>query len=337
MNRIHRTDWSRAHNASIAVSEIIPSQGKEAQGGSGSVGVAESRGPSGRLTWLCQSVLGAGLVAMFQMSHALPQNGQLNGGSATIVQTNQNASLNWKTYQVRWTERVTLQQPDNSAIAYNRIADTSASQILSSVSANGQMSLINPNGIVLGAGAQVSVDALVPGLSGSALAQASKTFSSAGTGYVTNLGTLQAAPGSFVALIANQGSIQAPGGTVALGASAQVTLQFADNQLLGLTVDRNTLGNLADNQQLIQADDGQVILSAGARDSVLAGVVNNSGRVQARTLQDIGGVGTLVGGQVQQFATLDVSAPTLGNARLVDRAAVLDDGHINASRGSREQ
>ena len=356
MNKIRRPVSSKSRKALIGIGKIAMRPRKGTQGGSertagrrlrgGAVAPMASANPMLRLS---RNLVVAGLVGSLTLAQALPQNGQVSSGTATVVQgsglttitqTSQNASLNWSSFNVAQGERVVFAQPNANAIALNRIADTRASQILGSLRANGQVFLVNPNGIVFGAGAQVNVGALVAStlaVGDSALALASKSFSGAATGRITNLGTIRADQGGYVALIghqvSNQGSLQAAGGSVALAAGAQITLQFADHQLLGLTVDRNTLGNLADNHQLIQADGGQVFMDAGARDSVLAGVVNNSGRVQARTVQDVAGVITLGGGQLLQLGTLDVSAPVSGHAGSVrvDAAAVLDSGQIDAS------
>ena len=50
------------------------------------------------------------------------------------------------------------------------------------------------------------------------------------------------------------------------------------------------------NGGLLQADGGQVLLSAGARDSLLASVVNNTGVIQARTVQEKDGKIILLAG-----------------------------------------
>jgi hypothetical protein len=65
----------------------------------------------------------------------------------------------------------------------------------------------------------------------------------------------------------------------------------------------------------------------------LVGVVNNSGRLQARTVQNVAGVITLGGRQVEQLGTLDVSAPGAGDAGSVriDAGALLDAGSTVAS------
>src|SRR6202034_3313193 len=102
-------------------------------------------------------------------------------------------------------------------------------------------------------------------------------------------------------------------GTVALGAGSGLTLTFSGNHLLHLQVDQSTLDDLVANGQLIEANGGRVIMTAGARDSLLASVVNNTGVVQAETVASHDGTIDLLGGgsasTVQVAGTLDAGAP----------------------------
>ena len=120
----------------------------------------------------------------------------------------------------------------------------------------------------------------------------------------------------------NQGSINAPKGSVALAAGSTATLTMQDNQLLKVVVDQSALNTLAENGGLVVADGGQVFLSAGARDSLLASVVNNSGVIQARTVENRSGTIILLGGMAAGTAnvagTLDASAPNGGNGGFIE-------------------
>jgi filamentous hemagglutinin family protein len=309
MNRVYRIIWSQARNTWIAVSENAKGHGK-----------FSSR----------QKILIAALsLAFAPLAFAGPLGGQVvsgtgsilqSGAITTIQQTSQNLSLDWQSFNIAKQETVNFQQPSAAAIAVNRILDTNGSQILGHLNANGQVWLINPNGVLFGQGAQVNVGGLVAStlnfndaaLNGNVIA-----FSGSGTGSVLNQGTINSVQGGYVALlgnhVSNQGTITAPLGTVALGAGSATTLTFAGNSLVHLQIDQSTLNNLAENGGLIQADGGQVILNAGAKDAVLASVVNNTGIIEARTVEDHAGIITLLGGmtagQVNVGGTLDASVP----------------------------
>ncbi len=163
-------------------------------------------------------------------------------------------------------------------------------------------------------------------------------FSGSSTAGVVNLGQINTTQGGYVALlghsVSNQGSISAPGGTVALGAGSAVSLNFAGSKLLGLEVTSNQVNALAENGGLIQADGGQVLLSAGARESLLASVVNNTGVIQARTVQEKDGkiilLGGMASGTTNVAGTLDASAPSGGNGGFIETSAA----HVNVAKGT---
>ena len=317
LNRIYRLIWSEVQQAWIAVAETTRGRGKQ----------------SGSLRSAALSVTAASLLLFGPLSYAAPTGGQVVSGSAlitesgsagqsttTITQSSNKLSLGWQSFNVGAFETVNFVQPSASALAVNRIYDTQGSQILGRINANGQVWLINPNGVLFGQGAQINVGALVASTldtSDASLGQASQRFSGNSTASVVNLGQINAAQGGYVALLGhsviNQGSLSAPGGTLAMGAGSAVSLSFAGSKLLGLQVEQNQLNALAANGGLIQADGGQVLLSAGARDSLLASVVNNTGIVQARTVQEQGGkiilLGGMAAGTTHVDGTLDASAP----------------------------
>ena len=196
-------------------------------------------------------VLRAALLLTLTGAHAFaaPTGGVIVSGSGgiasagtttTINQATQRISLNWSTFNVGAAETVRFNQPSASALAINRIADVNGSRILGKLQANGQVYLINPHGLIFGAGSQVNVGGLVAStldIADADLAAGKRHFAGSGTAGVSNAGTLTAAPGGYVALlggtVTNTGTISAAGGTVALGAGSRVTLNFAGDRLLG--------------------------------------------------------------------------------------------------------
>jgi filamentous hemagglutinin family protein len=329
MNRIYRLVWNPIHKLWVPVAEI--SRGR-------------SKGSSRKL-------FAAALSLTAAVGHTEPIGGQIvsgngsisqTGDTTTINQTSQNLSANWQSFNIAPAETVNFVQPNTSAIAVNRIADTRGTQILGHLNANGQVYLINPNGILFGQGAQVNVGGLVAStldVNDASLNSNSRTFSGSGTGSVINKGTINASNGGSVALIgntvSNQGTITAQLGTVALGAGNAVTLTFNGNSLVHMQVDQSVLNSLAENGGLIQADGGQVIMTAGARDTLLASVVNNTGVIEARTVNNRNGVITLLGGMeagtTNVGGTLDASAPNGGNGGFIETSAA----HVHVADNAR--
>jgi filamentous hemagglutinin family protein len=319
MNRIFRLVWNESLNAYVPVAETARGRGKSSH----------------------RKLLAAALSLSAGIAQAGPTGGQVTGGSGTITQggstttisqVSQNLFLNWQTFNIAPQETVDFVQPNASAIAVNRIVGTNGSSILGHLDANGQVYLINPNGVIFGKGAQVNVGGLVAStlaFDPSTIGSASKTFSGTGTGSVLNEGTITAAAGGSVALIGNHvgntGVISAQLGTVALGAGSATTLTFNGTSLVKMQVDQGVLNSLASNGGLIRADGGHVLMTAGAKDSLLASVVNNTGIIEARTVENHEGTITLLGGMsagtVDVGGTLDVSAPNGGNGGFIETSA----------------
>ena len=347
MNRIYRLVWNRALCVLQVASEFTRGRTK---------GGRNANGGKHRAAWLAAVPLSLPLLALAAApsttttaiptatavaANALPTGGQVTGGSGhlaqygdtlTVTQQSQNLSLNWQTFNIGRQSTVDFVQPDASAIAVNRIADTNGSQIFGHLDANGQVFLINPNGVLFGQGAQVNVGGLVAStldVDDSALGSGSLSFSGTGKGKVTNLGTINVTGGGYVALLANQvsnqGTIHAQLGSVALAGGNAVTLNFGGDKLVSVRVDQSALDALAQNGQLIEADGGNVWMTAGARDSLLASAVNNTGTIDAQTVQNQNGHIMLLGGMdagtVTVGGTLDASAPSGGNGGQIETSA----------------
>jgi len=186
-------------------------------------------------------------------AQAAPVGGQIASGSGaisqagaetTVTQSGPALSLNWKSFNIGSQETVTFVQPSTAAVAVNRISDPNGTQILGHLNANGQVYLINPNGILFGQDAQVNVGGLVAStldLNDASLNGDERSFSGNGSGSVVNRGTINAAHGGSVALLGNhvnnQGVITAQLGAIALGAGNAVTITFSGNSLVHIQVD----------------------------------------------------------------------------------------------------
>ncbi len=340
MNRIYRLVWNASLGIMVAVAENAKGRGKSVSG---------RKLIAAALALTCGAFLSPFAMAGPAGGQVVSGTGNISQSGATtnIQQTSQNLSVNWQSFNVAASETVNFLQPSATAIAVNRIFDTNGSQILGHLNANGQIYLINPNGIIFGAGAQVNVGGMVASTLDIANSSNGKvSFAGSGTGSIINQGTINAANGGYVAFIgntvSNAGAITAPMGAVGLGAGNAVTLTFAGNSLVHMQVDQSTLNNLAANGGLIQANGGMVILTAGARDALLASVVNNTGIIEAQTVNSQNGMITLLGGMtagtVNVGGTLDASAPNGGSGGFIETSAhnvhVAPDASITTAAAS---
>ncbi|HEY4215254.1 MAG TPA: YDG domain-containing protein [Steroidobacteraceae bacterium] len=329
MNHIYRLRWNPSLARWIVTSELA----RRATGGRGS-----RRATTRRVRPAAAAILVSLLAASLGCDIALsaPAAGQITAGSGqitqsgntTIIQQNsQNLSLNWHSFDIGSQETVSFVQPNATSLAVNRISSASASEILGHLRSNGQVWLINPNGVLFGEHAQVNVGGLVASTLDAVgdNSSGSQKFSGTNHAAVVNQGTITAASGGYVALlghrVSNQGVISAQLGTVALGAGSAQTLTFNGNHLVHLQVDASQLNDLVENRQLIQANGGQVFMTAGAKNAVLASVVNNTGTVQAETVENHNGTIVLLGGgagTVTVDGTLDASAPHGGDGGSIE-------------------
>ncbi|MBG6222229.1 filamentous hemagglutinin family protein [Janthinobacterium sp. CG_23.4] len=254
-----------------------------------------------------------------------------SGTTTTIQQTSQQATLNWASFNVGSKETVNFVQPSASALAVNRILDHNGSQILGRLNANGQVYLINPNGILFGRTAQVNVGALVAStldVDNASLGGNKHVFSGNGAGSVVNDGAIRAADGGYVALISakisNSGTIAAHAGNVLLGAGSEVTLDLGGPVRLQVT--QGAIDTLIENGGAIRADGGQVYLTAKAAGQLASSVINNTGVIEAHTLAtgekgQIVLLGDMHKGSVHVAGVLDASAPQGGDGGFVETSA----------------
>ncbi|KAF0146857.1 MAG: hypothetical protein FD187_3186 [bacterium] len=88
-------------------------------------------------------------------------------------------------------------------------------------------------------------------------------------------------------VITNTGQIT--GKDVALAAGTEIALDFAGDGLLSVVVESSTLATLIENKGVIIADGGTATLTARAASAALASAVNNTGLIQAQTMEERGG------------------------------------------------
>lgn len=244
---------------------------------------------------LSTCALGAGLILPPSLLQAqeLPTGGTIaagtgsigtSGSTMTVTQTSNQLITNWNSFSIGSGATVNFVQPGASSMALNRVTGQDPSQILGNLNANGQVFLINPNGIAIGASGRVQTGAFVAstlGITDSRFLAHDFSFTGSG-GSVTNAGEVS---GAVVALIAptvrNSGTIT---GDTALAAGTDVLLDFDGDGLISVEVKASTMEALAENSGLIKADGGTAILTARGASEARKGIVNNTGTVEAKAI-----------------------------------------------------
>jgi mucin-19 len=243
-------------------------------------------------------------------SFANPSGANVTGGAATVTgqgtsrvtidQSSDRAFIEWNSFSVAKGESVRFNQPSASSVTANKVVGVAPSEILGSLSANGRLILINPNGIFFGQGSTVDAAGLIATTldldKDSFLGGGQLRFSSSAdiSASVVNEGTLTIADAGLGALVAphvrNSGALVAGLGTAVLASGKAFTVDFAGDGLITFALGEGLAATLvgadgkplaAQVEQAGQVTAGRVVLSAAAAREVVNQSVNVSGLVRA--------------------------------------------------------
>lgn len=244
----------------------------------------------------CAFVMGIPANAAF----ANPEGGVVAGGSADIAysgnkldiyQHTDKAVIDWRSFNIGAMEHTQFHQPGSGSLTVNRINDINPSRIDGKLSANGQIVLINPNGVVFGAGSRVDVGSLTVStadISNEDAMAGNMNFNRAGSanGRIVNEGHITARDAGLVTLVApqveNSGIIEAKLGKVTLASAETFTIDMAGDGLVKVAVDSAQLQQHVKNSGSISADGGSVVMSAGAARDIVDSLIVNTGQIRAK-------------------------------------------------------
>ena len=284
-------------------------------------------------------------------------------GAVTVNQSSARAVIDWRSYSVGSNESVRYNQPGTSSISLNRVTGGDASQVLGSLSANGQVWLVNPAGIFFGPSAQVDVGGLIAtttNISNDSFMEGVYKFDEATSNrgaVVVNQGNISVSDGGLVAFVApglaNSGAITAKFGAVALASGDMFTFDLFGDSLINLTASASEIGQLTSadgttlaaqivQDGLIEAGGGNVTLSVQSASALVDSAINMSGVIRARTVSERGGTIVLGGGEtgtVLVSGTLDASGGNPGEVGgsikvLGDKVGLFDSASLDVSGSS---
>ncbi|MGJ4888358.1 autotransporter-associated beta strand repeat-containing protein [Bradyrhizobium sp. HKCCYLRH3099] len=303
----------------------------------------------------CTSVLA--LSGRAQAQAVLPRGGSVASGqvsitapsmnSMTVRQSSDRAVVNWDSFSVGSGATVNFVQPGANSSILNRVTGQAPTSIAGRVTANGQVFLVNPNGIAITPTGSVEVGggfvASTLDIRDSDFMSGALSFSGKGaSAAVNNAGTIAGAPGSFVGLlggrVSNSGTINVPLGSVGLGAGEKITLNPTGDGFLQVvaptsaaTADGKALIDVSGN---IRAVGGTVEIRAATAQQAFHEIVNVSGRIRATTVRGRSGNIFIdgAGGAVTVSGKLAASGSrrghggnvTIGAAKINLRGAAID-------------
>ena len=286
-----------------------------------------------------------------------PEGGVVVGGQAAIsqagatlqvLQSSDRAVINWRDFSIQPNETTRFVQPSASSAVLNRVTSSTPSQLLGTLQANGQVYLMNQNGIFVGQGAVINASSFLATtaeanpssfMRGEALSM--EAVSDAG---IRNEGTIHAEGGSIHLLskhVENLGTLEATEGTVGLYAGNRFYLEQDTGGPIRVRIDMDpsATGSRAgvgvDQQGIIRA--ARVNLEANGNIYALA--IQQSGLVEATgfvTRQDGTVVLSAPGGKILQSGTM-VAKNSDGSGGQMDLRGAeveLDLGSILTASGS---
>lgn len=278
----------------------------------------------------------AALIASADPALALPQNGTVTAGSATIANTPTQTTINqssnraiitWRSFDTAAGETTTFNQPSSSAVALNRIPQGPATRIYGTLTGNGQIFVQNPAGVVIGPGGVVNANSFLATtaniadadfMAGNYLFTQPSTVAGA---KIDNQGRVTAADKGLVAFVApdvaNSGQVTAKLGTVVMAGAQSFTIDFNGDGLTQFEIHQGTATGRVLNAGSVKADGGTVLLTAENARAMVDDVVVSTGSVEAKSIGTKGGAIILSAGSngsASVSGSLDASGSTGNDA-----------------------
>lgn len=268
--------------------------------------------------------------------------GQGGGSHLQITQNSRNAIINWNDFSIRAGELTRFVQPNANAAVLNRVVGGDVSAIHGALRANGNVFVINPNGILVGTGGTIDVHGLVMSTldvsNGEFLAGGDMVFQGNSQAGITNLGRINAIGGDVFLIghtISNSGSISASEGTVGLGAGQEVLLAAKENSK-GERMFVRAKGSGVSGTGIF--NDGTIegaAVELKAHGNIYAMGINNKGSIRATAVGHSGGRVFLKspGGSVSNTGAIRAISPGADRSAqiLISAAYARVDGVLAAS------
>ncbi|SDE47111.1 filamentous hemagglutinin family N-terminal domain-containing protein [Paracoccus isoporae] len=234
--------------------------------------------------------------------------GQPSANAMIINQGSERAVVNWDGFSVGRGNSVDIRQPGQGSAMLNRVTGDTTSQIHGALNANGQVYVVNPNGIVIGESGRVNTGG---GFVASTLDISDEDFNAGRLSFggngrsagVTNRGSIAVGAGGYAALLGgrvdNSGTISAPLGRIGLGAGERATLDLSGDGFLQVALPSEDDGDdsaLVKNSGRLSADGGRIEMKAAVARDAARNTINLSGTAEARSVSVQNGAIVLGGG-----------------------------------------
>lgn len=248
----------------------------------------------------------------------LPTGGVVASGDVAITQPGTNtmvitqgsntAVVNWDSFSIGAQAHVDFRQPGQDSAILNRVTGSTGTEILGRLTANGQVHIVNPNGIFIGPNGTVNSQGFVA----STLDISDDDFNAGRLHYrgngnaatVTNAGRVTIGRGGYAALLGgrvrNSGVVTVPMGRIGFASGERVTLDLSGDQFLQVALptgdDADDGLALIDHSGTASAEGGLIEMRAATAREAVRQAVNLSGVAEARSVSMHNGTIVLGGG-----------------------------------------
>ncbi len=259
---------------------------------------------------------------------AAPEGAQVAAGSANISspqsghvviqQHTDKAVINWNQFDIKAGEHTEFRQPSQNASTLNRIKGNAPSNINGRLTANGNIVVVNPHGVVFGKNAKVDVGGLVA----STADIADENFMKGTLGFdrpgkadaaIINHGVITAKDAGLVGLVAphveNHGTIQARLGKIVLASGETATVDMHGDGLIQVAASGDSKKLLVSQQGTLLSEGGTIALTAADGRNMLDSLIQADGALSAASIQHSGGRIVITGqdSDIEVNADMDVS------------------------------
>ena len=236
-------------------------------------------------------------ILIVQPVCAGPQGGRIVAGGGTIeagpsmtnVATSADRTIiDWSTFSIGAGEAVSFAQPSAASAVLNRVTGGTISDIQGALRSNGEVFLLNPNGVIIGRDATIDAAGFVAStLSVDAadfLDGGDMTFTGDSDAAIRNLGEIIAQRGDIVLIarhIENAGTLSARQGDVALAAGGEVLLAHEGEKRIFVRAPAQ--GDVSiDNTGVIEGVRAEIAAHGG---NIYSLAINNEGVVRGSAVE----------------------------------------------------
>ncbi len=262
-------------------------------------------------------------------------------GSSTIINQNTDkAIINWNSFDINKGESVLFNQNSSSSIVLNRVTNGLPTNIFGSISANGNVFILNQAGVLVGNGASINTNSFLAGAANindnDFIAGKYNFYGTQGN--VINNGSIKVHDGGYAVLmgknVTNNGLISAKLGKIYLSSGEAFRMDMSGNDLIGVEVEKGITDAYISNAGHIQAEGGTIIMTAKNASDVIRQAVNNTGIIDASSISYEGGKVILgaENGQIINDGEINVSSKSDDSGSIEIKAEhIINNGLIYAN------